>query len=415
MNVLLRRVTLLDPTAEAARTVDVHYRDGAVQRISEEPFDAPEAATVTDATDLVLAPAFTDIGTQVREPGLEQHEDLESAAAAAIAGGYGALAPFPNTDPVVDGKAGVRYLRRSAAELSVMLYPIGALSKGTSGELPAELFDLYRQGVRLFSDGPETRPDDGNLLRALQYTQAFGGTVCVPAMSRPAAGEGLMHEGPVSTSLGLRGLAGAQERMAVQRALELLRYAGGQLHLYAISSAASVTLVREAKAEGLAVSASVAALNLLLTDEELRGFDSAYKVLPPLRAESDRTALIDGLADGTIDAVVSNHAPWDAEHKNLELPYAAFGVPALETAFAAARTATQDTVPLPVLLRALTAGPRAILQQESIAIAPDYQGALVLLDPEVAWTVSAGDLHSKGFHNPLLGRTLSGRVARVFR
>ena len=416
MPTLIRGATLLSPGSPFhQRAVDLHWSDGRVMALAERLDPAAEAdAELMAADGLFLAPAFTDIGTQVREPGGEQHEELESVAAAARAGGYGTLVPFPNTAPAVDGKTGVRYLKRAARELAVDLRPIGALSKGTRGEHPAELYDMYRAGAVAFSDGTAPLRDDGQLLRALQYTQAFDAPVIYLPLHRELQADGQMHEGVVSTSLGMRGIPAASERTAVQRAIELLRYGGGRLHLYAISSAAALPLIAAAKSEGLALTASVAALNLYYTDEALRGFDSSYKVLPPFRQETDRRALAAALADGTLDAVVSNHAPWDGEHKHLEFPYAEFGVPTLETAFAAARTATRATVSMARLVAAFTSGPQRLLGGKGSPVEVGYTGSLVLIDGEQPTLVQTDQLRSKGYGNPLVGDTLLGGIKHFF-
>ena len=416
MQCLIRGATLISAgTDHHERVADVHYADGRIVAIGTQLTRPEGEVELVEATGCCLMPAFLDIGTQVREPGLEQHEDLESVSAAARIGGYGALAPFPNTDPVVDGKTGVRFLQLAVQGLPVDFYPIGALTKGTAGEHPAELIDMYRQGAVAFSDGTAPLRDDGQLLRALQYAQSFDGTIIYQPRHGQLQTDGQMHEGRVSTSLGLRGMPAAAERTAVQRAIELLRYGGGRLHLYAISSAASLPLIAAAKAEGLALTASTTPLHLLLTDAALTAFDSAYKMMPPLRLTADRDALIGALADGTLDCIVSNHAPWDGEHKNLEFQYAAFGVPTLETAFSAAHTATQAQLSLSALSALFSSGPARVLNLPVARIAAGETLALTLYDPRSAWTVEASELRSKGYANPLTGRTLSGKIRRVFR
>ena len=416
MQCLIRGATLLSPgSAFHEKQVMLHWANGRIVAMGES-LDLPkgEAVEIIDAAGQYLTAAFTDIGTRVGEPGGEQHEDLESAAAAASIGGYGALAPFPNTEPAVDGKTGVRYLRRAARDLPVNLLPIGALTKGTHGEHPAELYDMHHAGAVAFSDGTAPLRDDGQLLRALQYTQAFDGTVIYQPLHRELQADGQMHEGAVSTALGLRGIPAESERTAVLRAIELLRYVGGRLHLYAISTASALPLIAAAKAEGLRLTASVAVLNLVYTHEALRSFDSAYKVMPPFRRELDRQALIAALADGTLDCIVSNHAPWDGEHKNLEFPYAEFGVPTLETAFAAAWQSTRDQLSLAQLCALFTHGPLKVLNQAPPELQPGAAVALALLDSDTEWTVTTSDLRSKGSKNPLEGQTLLGRIVRTF-
>ena len=253
------------------------------------------------------------------------------------------------------------------------------------------------------------------MLRALLYVKAFGGVVINQPLDRSIAGQGHLHEGPVSTSLGLPGIPSLAEELMVERDIRLAEYADSRLHLANISTAGSVQKVREAKKQGLRVTASVASLNLLLNVESVASFDSYCKVLPPLRSEADRIALLDGLADGTIDCISSNHVPREEEHKSLEFPYADFGAIGLTTAYAAARTAADSTIGESALVAALTYGPRAILGLKPVTVAEGVEANLTCYDPAAKWTPQLQDLPSKSRNSPLIGRPLTGRAIGVLK
>ena len=398
---ILRNVTLLDPASEfhqqrvTARLLDGRLLDAAptLETFGDEP--------TTDATGRYLARGFIDVGTTIGDPGYEHREDLESAAAAARRGGYAALLPFPNTRPAVDNKAAVRYLRRAAADLSVTIYPIGALTDGTRGTDLTEMMDLHHAGAVAFSDGHRPVQDDGLMLRCLQYVCAFGGIVLNRPHRDALAFGGQMHEGEISTMLGVKGIPALAEEMLLHRDLELLRYTDSRLHLHNVSTAKGVAMIRAAKRDGLNVTASVAALNLLFTDHDLLGFETNLKVLPPLRPAEHVAALREGLRDGTLDVVTSNHVPWEDEHKDLEFLHADFGATGLETAFSTALAALHDTLELADLVAKFNRGP-------ALAFGLEPPDQWVLIDPRAHWTYAHTE--SKGRNSPFLGKTLVGTV-----
>ena len=369
---------------------------------------------VTFEHDVCASPGWLDVGTQIGDPGYEHREDLRSAARAAAAGGFTAVACLPNTAPVVDSKSGVAYLRNKTAGWPVTFLPIGALSVGTAGKDLAELYDMHAAGAVAFSDGTHPVQDAGLLLRALQYSQAFGGLVLNWPYHKTIAANGLLHEGLMSTSLGMKGIPALAEEITVQRDLSLLEYAGGRLHLHLLSTSKGVALVRAAKAAGLPVTASVAVANLCFTDAMLAQFGSSWKVLPPLRDERHRTALLEGLADGTIDFICTNHAPWDSEAKNLEFPFAEFGMIGLETAFALCRTFLEKQLSLQQLVQHWAVGPRKALGLPVPEIQPGAKAELTLFAPDLEWTFSERDIRSKSANTPFLGQKLKGKVLGIY-
>jgi dihydroorotase len=323
------------------------------------------------------------------------------------------VAALPSTEPPIDSAAGVEYLLRKSQGHVVRLIPLGAITKALKGEQLAELDDLRRAGAAAFSDDQRTVRNARLMSLALQYARGINGTIMSFPHDRDLAAGGQMHEGPMSVRLGMKGIAPEAESILVQRDLELLAYSGGRLHLSTISTARSVELVREARSRKLDVTASVAAHNLLLDDGCLRGFDTHYKVLPPLRDEVHIEALRNGVKDGTIDAVVSDHRPEDVEHKKLEFGLAAFGAIGLETSYAAANTALHGRMNTRRLIERFCHGPRAILGLPVPHIAEGAIAEITLFDPEVNWTFTADDIVSRSHNSPFIGQRFTGRPLGV--
>ncbi len=412
MRLILRRVRLF-MNGRLAKPQDVLIEDGIITEIKPRLTTSAEAKEFSFPDEVWALPGWFDVGTQVGEPGYEYRENLESVARAAAAGGFTAIAPFPNTLPPVDNKGAVAFIQEKRTSAPVLFYPIGAVSVGTAGKDMAELFDMYNAGVGVFSDGHQPVQDAGLLLRALQYTQAFKGVVLDWPFYKALAPGGQIHEGVVSTRLGLRGIPPLAEEVAVQRSLSILEYTGGRLHLHLLSTAKSVALVRAAKAAGLPVTASVAVLNLCFTDEQLEGFDSLWKVLPPLRDETHRQALLEGVADGTIDFMCTNHVPWHREAKQLEFPYAEAGAIGLETAFALCQTYLSDILTPRVLVEKWVTGPSSLFNLTRPSLEEGAHADIALFAPDLEWTLEEKDLRSRSANTPLLGKALRGKPLGV--
>jgi dihydroorotase len=373
----------------------------------------PPETEIWESPNLCVSPGWLDVGVYAADPGYEHREELRTAAEAAAAGGFTAMACFPNTDPALHTKSEILYVKNKAAELPVHCYPIGAISQGCEGKDLAELFDMHAAGAVAFSDGKRSVQDAGLLLRALQYAKAFNGLVInVPHHKTIAAG-GQMHEGLMSTSLGLKGLPVLAETLMVQRDLSLLEYAEGRLHIHLISTAKSVELIRTAKKAGLPVTCSVAVVNLCFTDEKLADFDSNWKIVPPLRSHKDTAALLEGLADGTIDFICTNHTPWHEEAKNLEFPYADFGMIGLETAFSLSQTFLAKHLSLQDWVEKMSLAPRRVLGLPIPKIAEGERAELTVFDPELEWVLGEKDIRSKSKNTPFVGQTFTGKVLGV--
>lgn len=373
-------------------------------------FDSPDAE-VADALAVDLGGAFvsegwTDLYARTGEPGHEPRETLASAAAAAAAGGFARIVLAPETEPVLDTAAAVRFVQERAASLPVAMPVVGALTKGREGRELAELGDLADAGCVAFSDGRFVA-DAGLMRRALEYAAMANRPVFVFPHDPVLAGKGLVHEGEAGTRAGALGIPEIAETAALARDLLLAEYTGTRMHVLHATTRRSLDLVREAKARGVAVTASVSAAHLVLTDEavEASGYDPATKLRPPLRPEADRAALVEALRDGTLDAVFSDHAPYALHETDLEYAAAPFGASALETTWAALATHLVAPGHLPVerAVELLADGPRRVLGLPQ----PD---ALTVFDLDTTWTFDVAAMRSKSRHTPFAGAAMTGRV-----
>jgi dihydroorotase len=410
-DVLLRQVKVVDPGGphHDAET-DILIRDGRIAKIGER-LTKGDARTIA-MPGLHVSPGWVDLRAHFREPGEEWKQGITNGLDAAAAGGFTAVAVLPTTDPVIDKRSGVESLLRRAQGHPVRLLPLGAITQGAKGQQLAELHDMHQAGAVAFSDDQHTIRNSRLMLLALQYSNTLPGGP-VPVMVFPNDPDllvkGMMHEGVMSTKLGLKGMPPMAETMQLARDLALLEYTGGHLHVATISTAESVEMIRRAKGAKLRVTASVAAHNLLLDDGCLRGFETCYKVMPPLRDSAHIDALREGVKDGTIDCIVSDHRPEDREHKVMEFGPAAFGIIGLETCFAVANTALKGHMTLRRLIERYTHGPRAILGLPKVHIAAEAVADLTLFDPNLDWTCTEAHLVSRSHNTPFIGQRLVGR------
>lgn len=411
MAVLIRQAKVADPASDFHdQTVDILVADGIIRTI-QPTIEAGDHEVISGA-GLIVSPGWVDVFADYREPGYEHKETIHSGLEAAAAGGFTDVFLLPNTNPVADNKSIVQYIRQKATSHAVQVHVLGALSQGTEGKVLAEMMDMRAHGAVAFTDGWKPVQNPNLMLKALEYVRAFEGVVVqVPVESSLTAG-GLMHEGPLSTRMGMPGIPVLAETLLLHRDIELLRYTGSRLHVSGISSAAGVEMIRRAKAEGLQISCSVTPYHLALTDESLQTYDSLYKVNPPLRSAADRDALIAGLADGTIDCIASHHRPqeWDAKAK--EFDYAADGMNLQELAFPVLLQGVGDSVPLSRLVDALALAPRKIFGLPDARIAKGA-AALTIFTMDQPTRTEVGARKSLSANNPFLGQELRGRVIGI--
>ena len=400
---------VLDPAQGLDAKLDILIEDGRIAKIAEQ-IDDPEA-DVINADGKVICPGFIDMHVHLREPGFEYKETVATGSAAAAAGGFTAVCCMPNTDPVIDEVAVVRFIREQAEKAGyARVYPIGAISKGEKGETMAELGELSDAGCIAFSDDGKPVSDAALMRHAMDYARMIGRPLLAHSEEKSLSKDGQIHEGYYSTLTGLKGIPNAAEAAMVARDILLSRLTGAHLHVCHISAAETAELVREAKKRGLNVSCEVTPNHLLLTDACTAGYDTNYKVNPPLPAEEDRQALIAALNDGTIDVIATDHAPHHKESKDCEFAEAAFGISGAETAVAMLLDGlvAPGLVPLARVVEALTAAPARILGLESGALKEGRPADLTLLDLDAERTVDVNAFYSKGKNSPLHGQTLKG-------
>ena len=411
MRLTITGARVVDPASGLDAITNLHLADGRVAAVGTAP-DGFEADRRIEARGLVACPGFVDLSARLREPGFEYKATLESEMQAALVGGVARLVCPPDTDPPLDEPGLVEMLKHRARSLArTHLYPLGALTVGLKGEVITEMAELAEAGCVGFSQASVPLVDTQVLARAMQYARSFGFTVWLQPQDAFLSRGGVAHSGPVSGRLGLPGVPVTAETVALHTLFELMRGNGCRVHLCRLSSAAGVELVRTAKREGLPVTADVAVHHLHVTDVDIGYFDSACRVDPPFRAQRDRDALCAALADGTIDAVCSDHTPVDDDAKLVPFGEAEPGVTALELLLPLVLSwAARSRVPLSTALSRLTCDPERIARCGGGSLAPGAPADVVLFDPTEPWVVSAATLVSQGHHTPFAGREVLGRV-----
>ena len=405
MNLLIKSATISDPGSPFFQQVtDVLIENGQIVKIGT---GIESDAEIFDARGKQLSPGFFDLNCNIGELGLETKEDLKTGTQAAAAGGFTGLALMPNTQPPAHSKSEIEYLVNRAKNNLVDIYPLGAISYKREGKDLAEMYDMYQHGAMAFTDGNRPVQDAGLMERALLYTKGFDALVLSYPEDTAIAGKAKVHEGEVSTLLGMKGIPALAEELMVARDLYLAEYTGSKIHFTTISTERSVSLIREAKKKGIPVTCDVAVHHLLLTDQVLLGFDSQYKVKPPLRTKKDVKALLAGLKDGTIDAITSQHTPHEVEFKDVEFEIAEYGMISLQTAFSIALEAGLSSA---TIIEKMAIKPRKILGVESAVIAEGNTANLIIFDEKAEWTFDKDNNRSKSYNSPFIGHKLKGTI-----
>jgi dihydroorotase len=410
-NLVVRGARVLDPVEGVDAVLDVRVDDGVIAALGTD-LDM-NAHRVIEGEGLVLAPAFVDPHVHLRTPGREDEETIASGTAAAAAGGYCAILAMPNTEPVVDSAATLGALVEAArAEAEIPVGFLAAITKGQGGAELTEMAELADAGAAGFSDDGVPVSSPGLMRRALQYGAVTGRRIALHCEETTLSRDGQMHEGEVSAELGFTGYPSVAESLMVERDLALAAYERQPLHLLHLSAWESVQALRRARADGVAATAEVTPHHLCLTDEAVRSLDTNVKMNPPLRAASDRTALVEALKDGTITAVATDHAPHARHEKEVPFEAAPFGVTGLETAFAALHTHLVEpgVVPLETLLERMSAGPARAYGIDEPRIAVGKPANLVLLDLRASYRITEEAFRSRSVNSWLLGETLKGAV-----
>ncbi len=409
---LIQSATILDPQSKYHKTVhDILIIDGRISEISKQINVSDKETVIINAKSHYLSPGFFDLNVNFGEPGLETKEDMESGCHAAAAGGFTGLALMPNTEPPIHSKAEVLYIVNKTKHSLVHVYPLGSISQHREGIELAELYDMQQSGAIAFTDGNRAIANAGLMSRALLYSKGFDGLIFSYAEDASIANKGKMNEGAMSTLLGIKGNPALAEELMVARDIYLAEYNDAKIHFSTISTAGSVELIRQAKKRKLKVTCDAAAHHLVLSEDELESFDSQYKVKPPLRTKADIKALIAGLKDGTIDAIVSQHTPHEIEFKNVEFEIASYGMTGLQTALC---LAIQAGLTAEEIVDKMAFNPRKVLGLPVQAIAENEKANLVIFDMQAEWIFNEETNFSKSSNSPLMGKMLKGKVRLVF-
>ncbi|HEY3349533.1 MAG TPA: dihydroorotase [Thermoanaerobaculia bacterium] len=415
--VLLRGGRVVDPSCNLDQTLDVLLRDGVVAKVDEKI--AAKGAEVVEAAGLVVAPGFVDLHTHLREPGFEYKETIASGTRAAAAGGFTAVCAMANTDPVPDDAPTVAFIVRRARETgAVRVFPIGAVSKGLKGLELSEIGSMKAEGIVAISDDGKPIANGNLMRRALEYASMFGLPVVVHEEDAALVGQGVMNEGWASTRLGLAGWPNVGESAMVARDVQLAALTGARLHVAHVSTRESLEAIRAARKLGVPVTCEVTPHHLLLTDEDVArsGYDTRFKMNPPLRAEADRAALVAALVEGTIDCVATDHAPHHEDEKNVEFADAPFGVTGLETALPALVDGllTPRVITLLRLVEVLSTAPARAFGLPYGTLAEGAAADVVLFSTTKSTPVTPDGFQSRSKNSPWIARTLKGRVEKTW-
>ena len=410
--ILIRGGRVIDPSRGTDEVADLYIADGKVQG-SGRDLGRPDDALEVDAAGKVVAPGLIDLHVHLREPGQEELETVATGAMAAAAGGFSAVCAMPNTDPVTDNQAAVGFIVSQAQRAAkARVYPIGAVSLGQKGQQLAEFGELVGAGAVAVSDDGKPVASSHLMRTALEYARTFGIPVADHCEDPTLAAGGAMHEGLVSTRLGLKGVPAAAEEIMVARDILLAELTGGHVHLCHMSTRGSVELIRRAKEKGLRVTAEACPHHFTLTHEACEGYNTNAKMNPPLREPEDREAIRQALRDGTIDVICTDHAPHHYDAKEREFDDAPNGIIGLETALGLAVTELVEPglLSLAALVSRMSAMPARIFNLPGGTLAPGSTADVVVFDPEVAWTVRPEEFYSKSRNTPFAGRRLRGRA-----
>ncbi|MFN9581555.1 MAG: dihydroorotase [Bacteroidota bacterium] len=413
MKFILHRATVCDIQSDHhSKVCDIYIRNGVIEKVTAASRSLPRISgyKTIDCKNQLVSPGFCDMRASLGEPGFEHKETLQTAARAAQAGGYTTVVCLPNTTPVIQSKSDIEFISSRSAQLPVHILPAGALTHNREGTDMNELYDMHTAGAVAFTDGNKPIMNSGLLQRALEYARHFNGLIYIHAHDLSLSPQYGVSEGEAAMWLGMKGVPWLAESTMIMRDIELAAYANHRIHFSHISSKQSVNLIRKARKAGAHVTCDVSVAHLCFTDAALSEYDTLYKLNPPLRTESDRKALWEGLADGTIDAIVTDHNPQNTENKQVEFEYAADGMIQLQTAYSLLCMHAPKYVPVEVLVQKLTAQPRAILVLPDVKIGAGSPAELVIHNPTDKWNYHEKNNASLSKNSPVLGQTLTGKI-----
>ncbi|MFH1458964.1 MAG: dihydroorotase [Candidatus Omnitrophota bacterium] len=418
MQLLIKNGKIINPksrNAKTGRSVDILIENNKIKKIDSSINISPAGnLEIFDAKDLMVIPGLIDMHVHLREPGFEYKETIFSGSQAAVAGGFTSVCPMPNTNPVIDNEACVEFLLKQNKKANLInLFPVGAITKNSQGEHLSDMSDMKDAGVIAFSDDGKSVMNSEVMRRSMEYAQMLDLLIISHCEDILLAGNGVMNEGQMSTKLGLKGIPRIAEINMVARDIEIARYTQVKLHIAHISCAESVELVRCAKKSGVKVTAECTPHHFSLTEDAVDDYDTNTKVNPPLRTLADIKAIIQGLKDGTIDCIATDHAPHADSEKDLDYDHAPFGIIGLETAFGLGMTnlVIPGHLSLAELIEKMSYNPACILKLEHKGkIEAGFDADITIVDPETKWIVNSANFFSKSKNSPFIGKELAGRI-----
>ena len=412
---LIKNGRIIDPSQNLDVIGDILITDGAIKEIASDIKKMPTDCTILDAKEMIVCPGFIDLHCHLRQPGFEEKETIATGSKAAAKGGFTTICCMPNTDPALDNKATIDFIKATAAsEACIRVLPIGCITKSRAGKELADMGELAEAGVVALSDDGSTIADSRIMKQALEYSLIFGLPISDHCEDAMLSEGGQINEGIIATRLGLKGIPNAAEENVIARDIALAKLTGARIHICHISSEGSVELVRNAKKDGVNITAEVTPHHLTMDEEMVLDFDTNAKVNPPLRTQKDIAALVAGLKDNTIDIIATDHAPHTDNDKLCEFAVAPFGISGFETAMGSLMKLVHNgDIEINLLISKLTAVPAKIIGSKFSNLGTLKQGTaadITIFDPDTEWTVDVKDFYSKGRNTPLNGHKLKGRV-----
>ncbi|MCG8604288.1 dihydroorotase [bacterium] len=414
-SILFTNAIVVDPESRSETKSNVLIEGGKLQRIGEISLSSFNGKIV-DVPGMVLCPGLIDMHVHLREPGREDEETIETGTTAAMCGGFTSVCPMPNTEPAIDNAETVEFLRRKSRDLLVDVFPIAAVTKGRAGKELTEMGELVEAGVVAFSDDGDPVASSGMMRRAMEYSRMFDVPIIDHCEDKSLSLNGVMHEGAFSTRLGLRGIPAISEEIIVARDIQLAEFTKAKLHIAHISTAGAVEMVRQAKKRGVNVTCEVMPHHFTLNHEAVKNYNTDAKMNPPLRAQEDVEAMLQGLRDGTIDVIATDHAPHSIEEKETEFDAAPFGIVGLETALGLVLTqlVEKKVLLLPEALAKMTLQPAKILKLQRGRLTVGSPASITVFDPNSEWTVDRNRLKSKSKNTPFHQWPLKGKVIGLY-